>query len=128
MFLATAGSALGCSTGSPPSVDDIARTAKFIVVADVVSIGPAGLNDRLRIVQAIRGATSVGDTVTIGPRSVPSPPSSFPDCWLRLPPSTRVLVALSSTQDLDALMSWAWWEEDGAVVTASAVKPTHGSL
>jgi hypothetical protein len=86
------------------------------------------LNYRLRIVQVIRGRVQPGQIVTIGPASAPPTPSPYPDCGLSLPASTRVLVALSSARNLDALTSWAWWEEDGALVTASAVESTPGSL
>jgi hypothetical protein len=128
LFLAVAGNAFACSTGAPSSIDDIARTATLIAVADVVSIGPQGLNDRIRIIRVIHGNARPGEVMTIGPGSVPPEPSSFPDCWLSLPASTRVLVALSGDRNLDALTSWAWWEENGALVTASAVEPTSGNL
>lgn len=118
---------LACSTGFAPTVRQIGSFAPFIVVADVLDAPDLSLRYELRIVEVIRGDAHAGDRVSVGAASSASAPG-YPDCWLRLVVGQRIVVALTDRLNLDALASYAWWEEGGHVVSASAVEGWPDSI
>jgi hypothetical protein len=120
-ILALAEPAFACSTGDALTVEQVGASARLIVVADVLSAPRNGLDYRLRVVDVIHGSAEVGQELTIGPAS-PTSQDSYPDCWLSLPVGTRAVIALISRTNLDALASYAWWDEAGHVVSASPVE------
>lgn len=119
--LALAEPASACSTGDALTVEQVGASARLTVVADVLGAPHRGLDYRLRVTEVVRGNAEVGQELTIGPAAATSQ-GSYPDCWLSLPVGKRVVIALTSRQNLDALASYAWWEEGGRVVSASAVE------
>jgi hypothetical protein len=110
-----------CSTGRALSVEQVGASARLIVVADVLGAPRQALDYRLRVVEVVHGNAEAGQELTIGPAS-PASQGSYPDCWLTLSVGQRAVIALTSRRDLDALSTYAWWEEGGHVVSASAVE------
>jgi hypothetical protein len=117
---------LACE-GAGITLNEAASSSVMIVRADVLGEPRNSLNFTLRVREVVRGNVAAGQTITIGPRS--NPPATYPDCWLDLPDGHQVVLALTSTTNLDALTSYAWWvESSGQLVSASRVTDSPATI
>lgn len=118
-LLGLATPAFACSTDGL-TVEEVGAAARLIVVADVLDAPNGGRNYRLRVVEVVYGTVDAAGELTIGPTSGTAGPWER-SCWLSLPVGKRVVLALTDRNNLNALASYAWWDEGGHISSASAV-------